>query len=92
MLIQKALSRYDGNVSRPRRRSACRGAPCTGASPAMAYEPPLTASGASHERRVFLLTLLAGSPAVVATLILLWRGGYSGKCSGPSASSSSRAG
>jgi PAS domain S-box-containing protein len=33
----------------------------------------------SHERRVFLLALLSGLPAVVITLILLWRGGYSAK-------------
>ena len=45
----------------------------------MAYERPLSTSGPSHERRVFLLALVTGAPAVIATLILLWRGGYSGK-------------
>jgi PAS domain S-box-containing protein len=35
--------------------------------------------GASHERRVFLLALLSGLPAVVISLVLLWRGDYSGK-------------
>jgi two-component system, NtrC family, nitrogen regulation sensor histidine kinase NtrY len=34
---------------------------------------------ASHERRVFYLSLLAGLPGVVVSMILLWRGGYSGK-------------
>jgi two-component system, NtrC family, nitrogen regulation sensor histidine kinase NtrY len=33
----------------------------------------------SHERRVFYLSLLAGLPGVVVSMILLWRGGYSGK-------------
>ncbi|MFN8573456.1 MAG: ATP-binding protein [Gemmatimonadaceae bacterium] len=32
-----------------------------------------------HERRVFLLALSAGLPGVVATLVLLWIGGYSTK-------------
>jgi len=32
-----------------------------------------------HERLVFRLTLLAGLPAVVVSMALLWRGGYSGK-------------
>ncbi|HTI63222.1 MAG TPA: ATP-binding protein [Gemmatimonadaceae bacterium] len=32
-----------------------------------------------HERLVFRLALLGGLPAVVITLALLWRGGYSGK-------------
>jgi PAS domain S-box-containing protein len=45
----------------------------------MAYEPDDPSSGPPHERRVFLLALIAGTPAVIATLILLWRGGYSGK-------------
>jgi two-component system nitrogen regulation sensor histidine kinase NtrY len=34
---------------------------------------------ANHERRVFYLALLAGVPGVAASMILLWRGGYSGK-------------
>jgi two-component system nitrogen regulation sensor histidine kinase NtrY len=34
---------------------------------------------ANHERRVFYLALLAGLPGVVASMVLLWRGGYSGK-------------
>ncbi|HEV8499233.1 MAG TPA: ATP-binding protein [Gemmatimonadaceae bacterium] len=33
----------------------------------------------NHERRVFYLALLAGLPGVVASMTLLWRGGYSGK-------------
>jgi nitrogen fixation/metabolism regulation signal transduction histidine kinase len=33
----------------------------------------------NHERRVFYLALLAGLPGVVTSMILLWRGGYSGK-------------
>jgi len=45
----------------------------------MAYERQVRADGPPHERRVFLLALLTGTPAVLATLILLWRGGYSGK-------------
>jgi nitrogen fixation/metabolism regulation signal transduction histidine kinase len=32
-----------------------------------------------HERLVFRLTLLAGLPGVVVSMILLWQGGYSGK-------------
>jgi PAS domain S-box-containing protein len=35
--------------------------------------------GASHERRVFLLALFSGLPAIVIALFVLWRGGYSGK-------------
>jgi nitrogen fixation/metabolism regulation signal transduction histidine kinase len=34
---------------------------------------------ANHERRVFYLALLAGLPGVCVSMILLWRGGYSGK-------------
>jgi len=34
---------------------------------------------ANHERRVFYLALLAGVPGVAVSMILLWRGGYSGK-------------
>jgi len=45
----------------------------------MAYERPVPSDGPPHERRVLLLALLTGTPAVLATLILLWRGGYSGK-------------
>ena len=45
----------------------------------MAYEPQQPETGPSHERRVFLLALVAGAPAVIATLILLWLGRYSGK-------------
>src|SRR5215218_10405877 len=33
----------------------------------------------SHERRVFYLSLLAGLPGVIASMVLIWRGGYSGK-------------
>ncbi|MGE5730361.1 MAG: sensor histidine kinase [Gemmatimonas sp.] len=33
----------------------------------------------NHERRVFYLALLAGLPAVIVSMTLLWRGGYSGK-------------
>ncbi len=33
----------------------------------------------AHERLVFRLTLLAGFPAVLVAMILLWRGGYSAK-------------
>ena len=33
----------------------------------------------SHERRVFYLSLLAGLPGVIAAMVLIWRGGYSGK-------------
>jgi len=44
----------------------------------MAYDPQRRA-GPSHERHVLLLALASGLPAVVITLILLWRGGYSGK-------------
>src|SRR5262245_31729164 len=32
-----------------------------------------------HDQRVLLLALLAGAPGVLATLLLLWLGGYSGK-------------
>ena len=32
-----------------------------------------------HERIVFRLTLLAGLPAVVVSMVLLWRGDYSGR-------------
>jgi two-component system nitrogen regulation sensor histidine kinase NtrY len=34
---------------------------------------------ANHERRVFYLALFAGLPGVAVSMILLWRGGYSGK-------------
>jgi two-component system nitrogen regulation sensor histidine kinase NtrY len=33
----------------------------------------------AHERLIFRLALLAGLPGVVISMILLWRGGYSGK-------------
>jgi hypothetical protein len=33
----------------------------------------------AHESRVFQLALLAGLPAIVVTLVLLWREGYSAK-------------
>jgi two-component system, NtrC family, nitrogen regulation sensor histidine kinase NtrY len=33
----------------------------------------------AHERLVFRLALLAGLPGVVISMVLLWRGGYSGK-------------
>jgi len=32
-----------------------------------------------HERRVYLTALLGGLPGLVATVVLLWTGGYSGK-------------
>ena len=34
---------------------------------------------ANHERRVFYLALLAALPGIAVSMILLWRGGYSGK-------------
>jgi two-component system nitrogen regulation sensor histidine kinase NtrY len=34
---------------------------------------------APHERRIFQLALLAGLPGIVVAVVLLWRGGYSGK-------------
>src|ERR1043166_3884073 len=36
-------------------------------------------ASSSHERRVFQLALLAGAPAIVVALTLLWRHGYSAK-------------
>ena len=33
----------------------------------------------NHERRVFLTTLLAGGPALIVALVLLWRGDFSAK-------------
>lgn len=33
----------------------------------------------NHERRVFLTTLLAGGPALIVALLLLWRGDFSAK-------------
>ncbi|MEO7082869.1 MAG: ATP-binding protein [Gemmatimonadaceae bacterium] len=33
----------------------------------------------AHERLIFRLALLAGLPGVVISMVLLWRGGYSGK-------------
>ena len=36
-------------------------------------------SAPHHEKLVFRLTLLAGLPGVVASMVLLWRDGYSGK-------------
>src|SRR5439155_20827465 len=44
----------------------------------MAYDPQRRAVP-SHEPHVLLLALASGLPAVVINLILLWRGGYSGK-------------
>jgi hypothetical protein len=41
--------------------------------------PPSASRPATHERLVFRLTLLAGFPGVAVSLVLLWRGGYSGK-------------
>jgi len=35
--------------------------------------------GAHHEQLIFRLAMLAGLPGVVASMILLWKGGYSGK-------------
>ncbi len=32
-----------------------------------------------HERRILMMALLAGLPAVLATLVLLWTGGYTSK-------------
>ena len=40
---------------------------------------PRVPRAANHERLVFRLTLLAGLPAVVVAMVLLWRDGYSGK-------------
>ena len=40
--------------------------------------PPL-GPRSSHEQVVFRLTLFAGLPGVVASMVLLWLGGYSGK-------------
>jgi PAS domain S-box-containing protein len=39
----------------------------------------LFARPSSHERSVFRLALLAGLPGVIIAMVLLWRGGYSGK-------------
>src|SRR5436190_19672770 len=36
-------------------------------------------TGAPHERLIFRLALAAGLPGVAISMILLWRGGYSGK-------------
>lgn len=44
----------------------------------MASEPAEHGRG-SHERAVLRLALVAGLPAVVVSMILLWRGGYSAK-------------
>jgi hypothetical protein len=41
--------------------------------PAFANRP------STHERLVFRLTLFAGLPGVVISMVLLWRGGYSAK-------------
>ena len=45
----------------------------------MASEDDAPKPAPHHERVVFRLTLLAGLPAVVISMVLLWRGGYSGK-------------
>ena len=44
----------------------------------MALQEP-TDRGITHERRVLLLALGAGLPGVIATILLLWKGGYSVK-------------
>jgi PAS domain S-box-containing protein len=41
--------------------------------------PDAPSGSPNHERVVFRLTLLAGLPAVVVSMVLLWRDGYSGK-------------
>jgi PAS domain S-box-containing protein len=41
--------------------------------------PPRVSRSSHHERLVFRLTLLAGLPAVVVSMTLLWVGHYSGK-------------
>ncbi len=56
------------------------GAP-TRQTPTHTPVPPRAPLGsrAAHEHIVFRLTLLAGLPGVVASMVLLWLGGYSGK-------------
>ena len=41
--------------------------------------PSLSRPRISHEQRVFLLALVAGLPAVAASMVILWTGGYSAK-------------
>jgi two-component system, NtrC family, nitrogen regulation sensor histidine kinase NtrY len=41
--------------------------------------PPRKRSRLTHDRRVFLLALMAGLPSVLLVLVLLWAGGYSTK-------------
>jgi len=43
------------------------------------FAPGSPKSPPRHERLVFRLTLLAGLPGVVTSMVLLWREGYSGK-------------
>src|SRR5262245_16251860 len=45
----------------------------------MASEDDAPKPAPHHERIVFRLTLLAGLPGVVVSMVLLWIGGYSGK-------------
>ena len=93
MLIQKALARYDGNVSRAAQALglvAERAVPAhrqlwtlkrDPREPARAEraDPRVERRAPHHERLVFRLALLAGLPAVIVSMVLLWRGGYSGK-------------
>jgi two-component system, NtrC family, nitrogen regulation sensor histidine kinase NtrY len=43
------------------------------------FAPGSPKSPSRHERLVFRLTLLAGLPGVITSMVLLWREGYSGK-------------
>ena len=93
MLIQKALAATRATSAAPRRRSGCRAARCTGESPAMDSERRSAGAGARRARRPADRAPLPASraahlppgarspglPGVVVSMVLLWRGGYSGK-------------
>lgn len=49
------------------------------ASPPIRFAPGSPKSPPHHERLVFRLTLLAGLPGVIASMVLLWRHNYSAK-------------
>ncbi len=49
------------------------------AAPSDRADPRVDRRGTHHEQLIFRLAMLAGLPGVLASMILLWKGGYSGK-------------
>jgi PAS domain S-box-containing protein len=63
-------SEADGRISETGEHDAAAG---------IRFAPGSPKSPPRHERLVFRLTLIAGLPGVVTSMVLLWREGYSGK-------------